>query len=108
MGDIRKMLDPKTIALIGASDKPGSSWQGYTSEPAPRRGEAVFPVNPRKKPFSDITPTPTSQGLRSRSILPLSQPRRPGRLPIVEECGKAGVEGAVVISVRLQGDRGRR
>ena len=49
MGDIGKMFNPKTIALIGATDKAGSIGRSILSNLLLAQDRLVFPVNPNKE-----------------------------------------------------------
>ncbi|HBQ28154.1 MAG TPA: hypothetical protein DD719_01815, partial [Desulfotomaculum sp.] len=49
MGDIRAMLDPKTIVLIGASEEEGSVGRAIMENLLLSETRKVFPVNPHKK-----------------------------------------------------------
>ena len=91
------ILAPKSIALIGASEKPGSVGRALM-ENLRSFGGRFFPVNPNrstvlgKRTFSKIAAVPNFVDLAVIGTPAATVPR------IVEECAVAGVKGAVIIS----------
>jgi acetyltransferase len=94
-----KIFNPKSVAVIGASDEEGSVGYrllrnligvGY-------RG-VVYPVNPRKTSVQGIQAYPSVEELpRQVDLAVIATPAR--TVPdIVEQCGKSGVQGIVIIS----------
>jgi acetyltransferase len=91
------MFAPKSIALIGASEKPGSVGHSLLENLQPFRGR-VFPINPNharllgQKAFPTIRDTPQEVDL---AVIATPAATVPG---IVAECAAADVKGAVIIS----------
>ena len=91
------MLAPKSIALIGASEKPGSVGHALLENLQSFRGR-VFPINPNharllgQKAFPTIRDTPQEVDL---AVIATPAATVPG---IVAECAAADVKGAVIIS----------
>ena len=91
------MLAPKSVALIGASEKPDSVGRALLENLESFRGR-VFPINPShatllgQKTFSTIRDVPENIDL---AVIATPAATVPG---IVAECAAAGVKGAVVIS----------
>ena len=54
MGDIAKMFNPRTIALIGATDDAGSIGRALLENLLTLSGSHIFPVNPHKKSLFGI------------------------------------------------------
>ena len=110
MGDIRKMLDPKTVALIGASDKPDSIGRAILQTCSSVQAGRVFPVNLRKKTLFDIPAYPDVSSLPEKIDLAIIATPAATVPSVVEECGKAGVEGAIIVSsgFRETGAEGER
>ena len=108
MGDIRKMLDPETVALIGASDKPGSIGRAILENLLRAADRRVFPVNPHKQTLLDVPAYPDVSSLPERIDLAVIATPASTVCSVVEECGKAGVEGAVIVSsgFRESGEEG--
>jgi acetyltransferase len=94
---LRTMLAPKSIALIGASEKPGSVGRALM-ENLRSFGGRVFPVNPShpiilaQKTFPKISAVPADVDLAVIATPAATVPQ------IVGECADAGVKGAVIIS----------
>ncbi len=91
------MLAPKSIALIGASEKPGSVGRALLENLQSFRGR-VFPINPShamlldQKAFPTIKDAPHEVDL---AVIATPAATVPG---IVADCAAAGVKGAVIIS----------
>jgi acetyltransferase len=94
---LRKMLEPKAIAVIGASEKPGTVGRALTENLRSFPGN-VFPVNPNhgrvleQKAFQTIRDVPEDVDLAVIATPAATVPQ------IVGECAAAGVKGAVIIS----------
>ena len=108
--NLDKIFKPRSIAVVGASDKKGSvgyrlmknlTSQGYEG--------AVYPVNPNKsqihglKAYSTVDKLPETVDL---AVIATPAKTVPG---IVEQCGKAGIIGLIVISAGFKeiGPEGR-
>jgi acetyltransferase len=99
MADIRRMFDPKTIALIGASERENSVGRNLLQNLLSDGGErTVYPVNPNRKSvlnvecFSSISLLPRGVDL-AVVVSPASTVP-----PVVEECAKAGAQGVLIVS----------
>jgi len=99
MGKISSMLSPKSVALIGASDKEGSvGSQVMKNLLAGKDKRAVYLVNPTRqeimgqKCFPNITAVPAHVDLAVIATPAKTVPA------IVDECGRSGVDGVVIIS----------
>jgi len=91
------LFAPKTIAIIGASEKPGSVGRTL-AENLRAFEETTYLVNPNHKEvlgaktFPDIVSLPEKVDL---AVIATPAPTVPG---LIRECAKAGVAGAVIIS----------
>ncbi|MBE9046758.1 CoA-binding protein, partial [Pleurocapsales cyanobacterium LEGE 10410] len=99
----RRPLDaifaPKTVAVIGATDRPGSVGRtllwNLISNPF---GGTVFPVNPKRdnvlgiKAYKAIADIPSAIDL---AIIATPAPTVPG---VIRQCGAAGVKGIIILS----------
>jgi acetyltransferase len=99
MPDIERMFSPRTVALIGATDKEGTVGQATFKNLLIGKGKhTVYPVNPAHdtvagmKCFPDIASVPEHVDLAIIATPAKSVPQ------VAEECGKAGVDGVVIIS----------
>jgi acetyltransferase len=103
LGYERQQLDaifrPETVAVIGASDRPGSvgrtiMWN-LISNPF---GGTIYPVNARRQNILGIKAYPSVSEVPERvdlAVIAAPAPTVPG---IIRECVEAGVEGAIIIS----------
>jgi acetyltransferase len=91
------MLNPKAIALIGATEATGSVGRTLMENLA-SFGGVVHPINPKRssvlgvKAFPSIGAAPTAVDLAVIATPAVTVPQ------IVKECAEAGVKGAIIIS----------
>ena len=94
-----KLFNPRRIAVIGASDKEGSVGSkllrnligvGYKG--------AVYPVNSFRRTVHGITAYPTIERIPRQIDLAIVATPAHTVPQIVEECGRAGVSGIIIIS----------
>ncbi len=109
MGSIKVMLDPKTIALVGASDRNGSFGRAILENLLSGGKRKVFPVNPHRKNILDLMCYPDVNSIPEHiELAVIATPAKtvPG---VVEDCGKSGVDGATIISAgfREVGENGK-
>src|SRR5215207_3351651 len=103
LGYERQQLDtifrPETVAVIGASERPGSvgrtiMWN-LVSSPF---GGTVFPVNSRRPNVLGIKAYPFVSEVPARVDLAVIVAPAPAVPGIIHECVEAGVGGAIIIS----------
>ena len=99
MGTIEKMLNPKTVAAIGASEAEGSVGQALMKNLMVGKDKrTIYPVNPNRatamglKCYPDIAKIPGHVDLAIVATPAKTVPA------IVEECAKLGVDGVVILS----------
>src|SRR5215211_5577219 len=93
------IFDPDTVAVVGASDRPGSvgrtiMWN-LISNPF---GGTVYPVNARRQNVLGIKAYPSVSEIPERvdlAVIAAPAPTVPG---IIRECVDSGVRGAIIIS----------
>src|ERR1035437_8007540 len=93
------IFSPKSVAVIGATEKPGSVGRNIL-ENLTKGGfpGVIYPVNPKRdtvlgvKAYPSITAVPEKPDLAVIITPPATVPG------IVRDCGKAGVKGVVIIS----------
>src|SRR3712207_2325523 len=90
---------PETVAVIGASDRPGSvgrtiMWN-LVSNPF---GGTVYPVNARRQNVLGIKAYPSVSEIPERVDLAVIAAPAPTVPQIIRECVEAGVGGAIIIS----------
>ena len=92
------LLSPKSIAVVGASDRQGSVGSTITSNILKGFKGRVYPVSPTrptvfgKKAFKSVLDVPGAVDL---AVIVIKNTLVPGAL---EECGKKGVRGAIIIT----------
>ena len=96
---IDRMLNPKAVAAIGASEKEGSVGQAIMKNLLLGKDQRkIYPVNPKRenvmglKCFPSIARIPEHVDLAVIATPAKTVPK------IVEECASAGVDGAIIIS----------
>ena len=109
MGDIRKMFNPETIALIGATDREGSVGKSTLENVLASKGRKIFPVNPKRKTVLGVECYPQIGSVPEKVDLAIIATPARTVADAVEECGKAGVEGIIIFSsgFREVGEEGR-
>ena len=99
MGDIKRMFDPKSIALIGASDKERSAGRIILENLLLSKERRIFPVNPqRKKLFNLVDCYPSISRVPGPVDLAIIATPAQTAPSLLEECGKAGVQGLIIVS----------
>jgi len=92
------MFDPKTIALIGATEKEGAVGRTILDNLLRSKERKIFPINPHTSKILDMESYPSITGVPEHvDLAVVATPAR--SVPVVvEECGQAGVKGIVIIS----------
>ncbi len=97
MNFLHTMLNPKSIALIGATEAPGSA--GHTlMENLRSFGGTLFPVNPKIARVLGVNAFPGIADIKSPVDLAIIATPAVTVPNVVSECAAAGVKGAVIIS----------
>ena len=98
MALLKNMLNARAVALIGATEEKGAVGRAILENLLRSKERKVYPVNPTSKrimevdAYADVASIPEHVDL---AIVATPAPTVPG---LVEGCGKAGVEGVVIIS----------
>src|SRR4028119_53526 len=98
-GSLEAIFRPGTVAVIGATERPGSvgrtiMWN-LVSSPF---GGTIFPVNSNRPNVLGIKAYPSISEVPSRVDLAVIVAPAPAVPGIIRECVEAGVEGAIIIS----------
>ena len=110
MGDLKKMFDPKAVALIGATEREGAPAR-VVLENLTRSGRTrIFPVNPRREKVLSLQCYPSVRVFPEAPDLAVIAVPAPLVPEVLEQCGQAGCAGAVIISTGFDGtgEEGRR
>jgi acetyltransferase len=110
MGDIRRMFVPEAVALIGATDRPGSFGEAILKNLLPGRARRIYPVNPHRKSLFDIPAYPSILDIPERVDLAIIATPASTVSSIADDCGAAGVGGVIIVSsgFRETGPEGAR
>ena len=110
MVDLHKVLNPKTIALIGATEREGSVGRRLLENLLLSKERRIFPVNPHRDRILTVECFPAVSSLTEKTDLALIATPASTVPHEVEECGKAGVGGVCIISAgfREAGPEGER
>ncbi|MBN1830407.1 MAG: CoA-binding protein, partial [Deltaproteobacteria bacterium] len=98
MSRIQVMFDPKTIALLGATEKEGAVGRTILENLLRSKERKIFPINPHREMILGVKSYSSIAAVSDHvDLAVVATPARsvPG---VIEECGRAGVEGAVIIS----------
>jgi acetyltransferase len=109
LGDIGRILAPKTVALIGATEREGSIGRAIMENLLLSKDRKVFPINPNRKAVLGVECHPNITSVPEHIDLAIIATPAHTVPEIVEECGKAGVEGIIIISAgfREVGEEGK-
>jgi acetyltransferase len=92
------MFNPKTIALIGATEKEGTVGRTILENLLRSKERRIFPVNPHTNKMLDMESYPGIAAVSEHIDLAVVATPARSVPQAVEECGQAGVEGVVIIS----------
>jgi len=104
------MLNPKTVALIGASEKEGSVGRAILENLLLPKSRKLYPINPNRTTVLGIQCYPDLSRVPEKVDLAVIATPAQTVPEMVEQCGKAGVPGIVIISAGFReiGDEGKR
>ena len=99
MVDMERMFNPKTVALVGATDKEGTVGEATLKNLLLGKGKhTIYPVNPAHETVAGLKCYPNIASVPEHIDLAVVATPAKSVPGIVEECGKAGVDGVVIIS----------
>ncbi|HEX9429197.1 MAG TPA: acetate--CoA ligase [Candidatus Bathyarchaeia archaeon] len=98
-GNLASLFSPKSIAVIGASNRQGSVGRAaFTNILLNEYTGTVYPVNPKEHSISGVRAYPSVLDLPETVDLAVVIVPAPIVPSVVEESGKKGVKGLVIIS----------
>jgi len=96
---IDRMFNPKIVALIGATDKEGTVGEATLKNLLIGKGKhTVYPVNPSHEMVAGLKCYPNIAAIPEHVDLAVIATPAKSVPEVVEECGRAGVDGVVIIS----------
>ncbi len=98
-GDLDALFAPRSIAVIGASNRQGSVGRAvFTNILLNEYTGTVYPVNPRDRSISGVRSYPSVQDLPESVDLAVVVVPEAVVPAVTEDCGKKGVKSLIVIS----------
>jgi acetyltransferase len=98
MGDIKKMLDPRTVAFVGATDREGSVGRATLENLLLSKDRQVFAINPGRTEALGLSCHASVGDIQEHidlAVIATPAATVPG---ILDDCARAGTEGAIIIS----------
>ncbi|MBA4370391.1 MAG: acetyl-CoA synthetase [Coriobacteriaceae bacterium] len=95
---MRTLLDPKTIALIGATAREGAIGRTILENLRRSSDRTIIPVNPKHSSVLGLKTRPSIGAVHEHVDLAVVATPAATVPEVLEECAKAGVHGAIVIS----------
>lgn len=104
------MFDPKTVALVGATEKEATIGRSILENLLRSEKQKVFAVNPNAKTALGLECYSAVSALSEKVDLAVIAVRAELVPTIVEECGEVGIKGIAVISAGFEelGETGRQ
>ena len=97
IADLTHLLEPKSVAVIGASDQPGNL--GGRAVQLLRKFKfpgPIWPVNPRRATVAELPCYPSVSELPGRADLAVIAVGAASVSRVVEECARAGIDSGIV------------
>jgi acetate---CoA ligase (ADP-forming) len=98
IASLKKFMRPRSIAVIGASNKPGIGNALVKDLIKHEYNGIIYPVNPRDEVVSSIKAYPSVLDIPGEVDLALIAVAAERMQPIIEECGRKGVRSLVIIT----------
>jgi acetyltransferase len=98
MGNLKTMLNPKTVAFIGADDREGSMERSILDNLLSSGERRILAVNPDRPRVLDMDCYPSISAIQAcvdLAVIATPYESVPG---IAEECARKGVEGIIILS----------
>ena len=105
--DLNCFFNPKTIAVIGASERDSSLGARILCNLRQSYLGSVFPVNAFRQTVQGITAYPSISKVPTKVDLSIIATPAHTIPQIVEECGQAGVSGIIIVSAGFDGTEGQ-
>src|SRR5512147_735701 len=97
-GDLNALFNPKTVALVGATDTEDSVGRSIMENLIGSGDREIFPVNPNKDVLFGRQCFPRISSVNQEIDLAVVATPAATVPSVVEECGEAGVAGIIIIS----------
>lgn len=109
MDNLKRMFDPATVAVIGASEREGSLGRILIDNLLSCQERRIYSVNPHQKTVCRLTCYDTIEEIPEHVDLAIVASPAATVPGVVDACGRAGVDGLIIISdgFREVGEAGR-
>jgi len=106
---LKSILNPKVVALVGATEAPDSVGRALMENLA-SFGGVVYPINPKRSSVLGVEAYPNIEAVPNPVDLAIVATPAVTVPLVVKECADAGVKGAVIISAGFKecGPEGRK
>jgi len=104
---MQRMFDPKTIAIIGASEAEGSVGRTIVENAMASAGRTVYPVNPKHAEILGLKAYPSIGDVPGEVDLAMVATPAATVPDVLAQCVAKGVHGAIVVSAGF-GETGER
>lgn len=98
MGELAKIFNPQTIALIGASETGGSVGRAILENLLLSKDKNIYPVNSRRDTVLGVKAYPRIVDIPKQVDLAVIATPAQTVPEVLAECGHAGTPGAIIIS----------
>ena len=105
IAEIDRMLHPKSISIIGASNKPGSFGRMFLEGVIRYGFETIYPVHPRDTEMQGLKAYPSIKDIPYEVDLAILMTPPADTLRIVGECAQKGLKGIVIFTAGF-GEKG--
>jgi len=95
---VSAFLSPKSIAIIGASDKEGSVGRAITSNIMKGYKGKIYPISPTRDKVFDMPAFKTVLDVKDKIDLAVVVTKNDVVPAVLEECGKKKIQGVIVIT----------
>ena len=95
---LEMFFNPRKVAIIGASARPGSLGYMITKNMAMRFKGEIYPVNPKYQSVAGLRCYPSIQDIPGKVDLAIIAVSAKVAVPIAEQSAKSGVKAAIIIS----------
>lgn len=98
MGNLKNLMDPKVVAVIGATEKEDAPGSIIFQNLVKSRGRKIIPVNPKRKEIFGVKCVKKISDINEHVDVGVVVTPPDTMARIVEECGRCGVEGVIIVS----------
>ena len=109
--NLNKIFKPQSIAVVGASEREGSvGYVIFNNLIGSGYNGVVYPINPKRESIQGVHAYPSVADLPKKVDLAVICTPAPTVPSVLEECGKAGIKGIIIISAGFaeMGEEGKK